>query len=166
MTVANGGVVVYLPRFGKPMQWHHKVVLDACAKAIAKIKACAFAGHYELGSDYSDPLFVVPSDTLLVDEASRLGIGSSNDLYGGVVPHLFLKTKAITHGLIDRHAECPLGWSTAFAERVREIVLPGYTIFSNRDARLAERRMLTPEPIRLKTPLSAAGTVKTAVATV
>jgi hypothetical protein len=121
------------------MQWHHKVVLDAGAKAIAKIKGYDFAGHYESGCDYSDPLFFVPGDTLLVDEASCLGIRSPNDLYGGVVPHLFAKTKAITHGLVDCHAERPLGWSIVFAERVRGVVLPGYTVFSSRDAGVPSR---------------------------
>jgi hypothetical protein len=29
------------------------------------------------------------------------------------VPYLFVKTKAITHGLIDRHAERPIGWGAA-----------------------------------------------------
>jgi len=66
-----------------------------------------------------------------------------------------MKTKAITHGLINRHAERP--WSTVFAERVREIVLPGYTIFSNRDAQLTTRRMLRRGLIRVKKPLSASG---------
>ena len=139
------------------MQWHHKVVLDAGAKAIAKIKGYDFAGHYESGCDYSDPLFFVPGDTLLVDEASCLGIRSPNDLYGGVVPHLFAKTKAITHGLVDCQAERPLGWSIVFAERVRGVVLPGYTVFSSRDARVAARRMLRRGPLRLKKPLSASG---------
>ena len=155
--MANGVVVVYLSRFGKPMQWHHKVVLDAGAKAIAKIKGYDFAGHYESGCDYSDPLFFVPGDTLLVDEASCLGIRSPSDLYGGVVLHLFAKTKAITHGLVDCHAERPLGWSTVFTERVRGVVLPGYTVFSSRDARVAARRMLRRGPLRLKKPLSASG---------
>ena len=41
--MARGVVVVYFSWFGKPLQWHHKVVLDLGAKAIAKIK-----GH-ELG---------------------------------------------------------------------------------------------------------------------
>jgi hypothetical protein len=58
-----------------------------------------------------------------------------------------------------------MGWCTAFAERVREIVLPGYTVFSNRDARTAARRMLTRGPIRLKKPLSASGKDQTAIAT-
>jgi len=163
--MASGGVVVYFSRFGKPLQMHHKVVLDLGAKAIAKIKGYEFGGHYDAACDYSGPLFFVPDDTLLLNEASRLGIRSPSDLYGGVVPYLFVKTKAITHGLVDRHAERPLGWSTAFAERVREIVLPGYTAFSNRDAQVAARRMLTRGPIRLKKPLSASGKDQTVVTT-
>jgi Protein of unknown function (DUF3182) len=163
--MATGVVVVYFSRFGKPLQTHHKVVLDLGAKAIAKLKGYEFGGHYDAACDYSGPLFFVPDDTLLLDEASRLGIRSSNDLYGGVVPHLFVKTKAITHGLVDRQAERPLGWSTAFAERVREIVLPGYTVFSNRDARVAAGRMLARGPMRLKKPLSASGKDQTVVTT-
>jgi hypothetical protein len=165
ITMARGVVVVYFSRFGKPLQAHHKVVLDLNAEAIAKIKGYEFGGHYDMANDYSGPLFFVPDDTLLLGEASCLGLRSPNDLYGGVVPYLFAKTKAITHGLVDRHAERPLGWSTAFAERVREIVLPGYTVFSNRDARVAARRMLTRGPIRLKKPLSASGKDQTVVAT-
>jgi len=165
ITMATGVVVVYFSRFGKPLQTHHKVVLDLDAKAIAKLKGYEFGGHYDAACDYSGPLFFVPDDTLLLDEASRLGIHSSNDLYGGVVPHLFVKTKAITHGLVDRHAERPLGWCTAFAERVREIVLPGYTVFSNRDARVAAGRMLVRGPIRVKKPLSASGKDQTVVTT-
>jgi hypothetical protein len=161
----RGVVVVYFSRFGKPLQAHHKVVLDLGAKAIAKIKGYEFGGHYDTAHHYSGPLFFVPDDTLLLDEASSLGIRSSNDLYGGVVPYLFVKTKAITHGLVDHHAARPMGWCTAFAERVREIVLPGYTVFSNRDARTAARRMLTRGPIRLKKPLSASGKDQTAIAT-
>jgi hypothetical protein len=165
ITMANGTVVLYFSRFGKPLQTHHKVVLDSGAKAIAKLKGCEFGGHYDAACDYSGPLFFVPDDTLLLDEAACLGIRSPNDLYGGVVPHLFVKTKAITHGLVDRDAERPPGWSTAFAERVREIVLPGYTVFSNRDAHVAARRMLTRGPIRLKKPLSASGKDQTVVTT-
>src|SRR5215470_14541029 len=163
--MANGVVVLYFSQFDKSLQWHHKVVLDAVAKAIAKIKRYDFGGHYAARCDYSGPLFFVPGDTLLVEETADLGIHSLNDLFGGVVPHLFMKTKAITHGLINRHAERPLGWSAGFADRVREIVLPGYTVFSNRDAQLAARRMLTRGPIRVKKPLSASGKDQTVVTT-
>ena len=119
--MARGVVVVYFSWFGKPLQWHHKVVLDLNAKAIARIKGYKFGGLYDPEHNYSSPLFFVPDDTLLLDEAACLGIRSPNDLYGGVVPHLFAKTKAITHGLVGPDAERPPGWSTAFAERVREI---------------------------------------------
>ena len=163
--MARGVVVVYFSWFGKPLQWHHKVVLDLDAKAIAKLKGYKFGGRYDPEHNYSGPLFFVPDDTLLLDEAACLGIRSPNDLYGGVVPHLFVKTKATTHGLVDRDAERPPGWSTAFAERVREIVLPGYTVFGNRDAQMAARRMLTRGPMRLKKPLSASGKDQTVVAT-
>jgi Protein of unknown function (DUF3182) len=163
--MANGIVVLYFSRFGKPLQRHYKVVLDLGAKAIAKLKGYEFGGHYDAAYGYSGPLYFVPDDTLLLDEASCLGIRSPNDLYGGVVPHLFVKTKAITHGLVGRDAERPPGWSTAFAERVREIVLPGYTVFSSRDAHMAARRMLARGPIRLKKPLSASGKDQTVVTT-
>jgi Protein of unknown function (DUF3182) len=106
--VKRGIVVVYFSRFGKPLQWHHKVVLDAAAKTIGQIKGYEFGGHYEARCGYSEPLFFVPSDTLLLDDASQLGIRSRNDFYGGIVPYLFAKTKAITHGLVDYDAERPL----------------------------------------------------------
>ena len=71
--MATGVVVVYFSRFGKPLQTHHKVMLDLGAKAIAKLKGYEFGGHYDAACDYSGPLFFVPDDTLLLDEASRLG---------------------------------------------------------------------------------------------
>jgi hypothetical protein len=46
-------------------------------------------------------------------KAANLGIRGPNDLYGGV----FIKTKAITHQLIDNDAARPEGWSELFADR-------------------------------------------------
>jgi hypothetical protein len=163
--VARGVVVIYFSWFGKPLQRHHKVVLDADSKAIASIKGFDFGGCYDRAHEYAGPVLFVPDDTLLTAEASCLGIHSPQRLYGGVVPHLFVKTKAITHGLVDCHAERPRGWSTAFAEGVRGIVLPGYTVFSSRDARLAAARMLRHGPLRVKKPLSASGKDQTLIAT-
>jgi hypothetical protein len=163
--MASGNVLIYFSRFGKPLQTHHKIVLNLAAETIAKIKGYDFGGHYDTARDYSGPLYFVPDDTVLLNEASCLGIRSPNDLYGGVVPYLFAKTKAITHGLVDLHAERPLGWCPAFTERVREIALPGYTVFGDRDARVAAGRMLTRGPIRLKKPASASGRDQTVVAT-
>jgi Protein of unknown function (DUF3182) len=163
-TVARGVVVIYFSWFGKPLQRHHKALLDADSKAIADIKGYDFGGCYEGSRDNTGSVFFVPDDTLLTTEASCLGIHSPQHLYGGVAPHLFVKTKAITHGLVDCHAERPRGWSTAFAERVRGIVLPGYTAFSGRDARVAAARMLGHGPLRLKKPLSASGKDQTLIA--
>jgi Protein of unknown function (DUF3182) len=160
--VTRGVVVVYFSRFGKPLQWHHKVVLESSAKTIAAIKGYEFGGC-ERPRGHFDRLFFVPDDTLLVDEASCLGIRSPHDLYGGVAPYRFAKTKAITHGLVGCRAERPQGWSSAFAERVREVVLPGYTVFSSRDARVAARRMLRRGPLRVKKPFSASGKDQTLV---
>jgi Protein of unknown function (DUF3182) len=161
--MASGNVLIYFSRFGKPLQTHHKIVLDLAAKAIAKIKGYDFGGHYDPARDYPGTRYFVPDDTVLLSEASHLGIRSPNDLYGGVVPHLFAKTKAVTHGLVDRQGERPPGWCSAFAERVREIVLPGYTVFCRQDARAAASRMLTCGPIRLKKPASASGRDQTVV---
>jgi hypothetical protein len=163
--MARGVVVVYFSWFGKPLQRHHRVVLDAGSKAIADIKGYDFGGCYERAYHHAGRVFFVPDDTLLTAEASCVGIHSPQHLYGGVVPHLFVKTKAITHGLVDCQAARPRGWSTAFAERVRGIVLPGYTAFSSRDARLAAARMLGHGPLRLKKPLSASGKDQTLIAT-
>src|SRR5262249_7233548 len=65
----------------------------------------------------------------------------------------------------DRHAERPLGWCSAFGERVGKIVLPGYTVFCRRDARVAAGRLLSRGPIRLKKPASASGRDQTVVVT-
>src|SRR5262249_58768606 len=78
---------------------------------------------------------------------------------------LFEKTKGIEQGLVDGQGERRLGWCTAFAERVREIVLPGFTVLSNGDARVAAGRMLARGPIRVKKPLSASGKDQTVVTT-
>jgi hypothetical protein len=51
-TMPNGNVVIYFSRFGKPLQTHHKVVLELAAKTIAKIKGYDFGGNYDPAHDY------------------------------------------------------------------------------------------------------------------
>jgi hypothetical protein len=99
----------------------------------------------------------------MLDEASSLGIRSPDAFFGGVVPYPFVKTKAITHQLVDGQADRPGGWSSAFADLVRNVVLHGYTVFSARDARVAAKRMLPHGPIRLKKPLSVGGRAQTVI---
>src|SRR5439155_25281495 len=138
-----------------PMYAHEDVVLAAVARSIAELKRCSFAGFYRAGQQYAGDVFFVPDDTLVADEAAELGIRSPNQLFGGVVARPFVKTKAITHRLINQRAARPEGWSASFAERVGDVVLPGYTAFSTRDANAAAVRLLARGSIRLKEPLGA-----------
>ena len=161
----DGVVVVYFSKLGGRLRAHQKIMLDADAKTIARLKRYDFRGCHDGAHDYRAPVFFVPDDTLLSDEASSLGIRSCHDLYGGVVPHPFVKTKAITHELVDHDADRPQGWSAAFAEKVREIVLPGFTVFSAHDAHVAAKRMLGRASVRAKNPLGASGKGQTLVKT-
>jgi hypothetical protein len=102
--------------------------------------------------------FVVPNETLGTLECARaLGIRGEGDLFGGVVPHPFVATKTITHPLVGREAAAPEGWRAEFAERVRDVVLPGLSTFALDDARVAGRRLLRDGAVRLKLASGAGG---------
>jgi hypothetical protein len=163
MTVAKDIVVIYASRLGTPMYDHEKVTLNAVAGAIAKLKRGSFGGWCDASHHRSSHTFYVPDDTLLSEEATDLNIQSERDFFGGVVPHAFVRTKAITHPLIGDTADRPDGWSFVFSERVRGVVLPGYTAFSARDARLAAIRMLPLGPVRLKKPFACGGAGQTVI---
>jgi hypothetical protein len=163
--MTRGTVVIHFSRLGGRLDPHQTVMLDADAKVIAHVLGYEYGGRHQAAKDYTAPVFFVPDDTLLVDEASSLGIRGPNDFYGGIVPRPFIKTKAITHGLVEENAERAPGWSPAFAERVSEIVLPGYTVFSAGDARTAAKRMLRRGGIRVKKPLGASGKGQSLVTT-
>src|SRR5262249_27213805 len=87
-------------------------------------------------------------------------------LFGAVVPYPFARTKAITHQLIDPGADRPEGWSSAYAEMVRDVVLPGYTAFSVGDARTAAACLLSSGPVRIKEPPAAGGAGHTVATTI
>ena len=145
-----GIVVAYLSRLGTPLLAHEKATLEAVATSVAQIKHYEFAGWHDIARRHSDDIYFVPDDTLMPDEAGSLGIRCANDLFGGVVSHPFVKTKAITHRLVSESADRPSGWSSIFEERVRDVVLPGYTVYSARDARVAAKRLTPHGPVRLK----------------
>jgi hypothetical protein len=165
-TNSDDVVVVYFSRLGGPMYAHERVTLSVVAEAIAQIKGAKFAGLYDRAKRYSGNVFFVPDDTLVRDEASCLGIRLPADLFGAVVPYPFVKTKAITHQLVDPSADRPEGWSSAYAEMVQDVVLPGYTVFSVDDARTAAERLLSSGSIRIKEPLAAGGAGHTVAATI
>jgi Protein of unknown function (DUF3182) len=161
-----GVVVIYLSRLGAPMYAHERITLAAVANTIAQVKHYEFAGYYDNARNYSGNVFFVPDDTLMLDEALCLGIRSLNDLFGGVVPYPFVKTKSITHQLITSGADRPEGWAPAFAQRMCKVVLPGYSVFSARDARIAAARMLSRGPIRVKEALGDGGRGQNLITTV
>ncbi len=95
--------------------------------------------------------YLVPSDTLVGTElANALGVKGRDDLFGGVVPHGFVATKAITHPLLSRTSQAPEGWSHEYGPMIRDAVLRGFSAFTRADAREAARRMLAFGPARLK----------------
>jgi uncharacterized protein DUF3182 len=159
-------VVVYFSRLGTAMHVHEKVTLFDVAAMIAELKGCKAAGCYDAASHYSSKTFFVPDDTLMLDEASSFDIRSPNNLFGGVVPYPFVKTKAITHPLVTSAANRPEGWSPIFARRVYDAVFPGYTAFSAQDARLAAARLLAHGTVRVKDGLGERGEGQTVITSV
>lgn len=162
-SAACTAVAIHFPRLSAPMYTHEKITLSEVAKSIARLDGYRFAGEYDPEIHVAASLFFVPSDTLMRDEARNLGIVSSHQFYGAVVPYPFIKTKAITHCLASKHAARPRGWSSAFAYSVQNAVMPGYTAFSADDATLAAKRLLTLGPVRVKEPLGDGGHGQTVV---
>src|SRR5712672_4625782 len=114
-------VASYAERGGR-LTAPHQTMLQPTAEGSARLNGPAFGGAYEDARDYSAPLYFVPDDTLLVAESKSLGIQDEQDLFGGVVPRPFVKTKSITHRLVDESAE-RLDWrKPRFTERVHDVV--------------------------------------------
>ncbi|MDZ5457287.1 DUF3182 family protein [Azohydromonas lata] len=127
---------------------HELVTQRGIAQRLAALMGCELAE----GADGMASLgYVIPNDTLMsLAAARRLGIRGEEDLFGGVVPYPFVATKVITHGLLRPDAAAPGGWNPDFNERVRDSVLPGWSVFSVADAREAAQRLLQGGPVRFK----------------
>jgi len=133
------------------------------AESVALLNGYRYAGVCDPTKRSPAGLFFVPDDTLMLDEPRALGIHSPHQLYGAVVPYPFVKTKAITHGLVSARAARLSGWSSAFTRSVRDAVLPGHTAFDFDDARQSATRLLQFGPVRLKDPLGDGGRGQTVV---
>src|SRR5262249_49357767 len=130
---------------------HDGVTLAARAARLAALKGYHFAGEYDPADRPSGRVYFVPRATMVgVAAANALGVRTEDDLFGGVVPHPFVATKAVTHPLVEPDADAPEGWSHAFARRVRDVVLPGFTAFTRCDAGRAGARLVDLGPVRLK----------------
>ena len=136
------------------------------ARKLAALKGIRFAGDYEASRRYAPPVYYVPDDTLVgVGIAEVLGITCEDDLFGGIFPHAFVATKAISHPTVGPMATAPLGWSHEFGHRVRNAVLSGFTAFTAADADVACRRLLADGPVRVKPVREKGGRGQTVVRT-
>jgi hypothetical protein len=138
---------------------HKWITLLSAGRKLARIKACAFEDEPP-ADPWADRerYYYLPAETLSqdqhLDDAAALTV---DDLFGGVVAHRFMSTKLITHPLIAPDATAPPGWSSAFPRQVRNVVLPGFSVFTAEDFIAAGDRLLPNGPIRVKDAYSEGG---------
>jgi hypothetical protein len=123
--------------------------LKHTAERIARLLQYDYGQARSAAVDARQRIYFVPDHTLTSVEAERLGVHSDRDLFGGVVPHAFVATRAATHAPVSADAEVPQSWSYALARILAGCVLRGYSAFSHEDARLAAQRLLRTGPVRL-----------------
>ncbi|WP_449431903.1 DUF3182 family protein [Pseudomonas putida] len=101
--------------------------------------------------------YYLPTETLIDPQRyAVMGIRSEQDLFGGLVSHPYMSTKAISHPL-PAQGSFPPGWTDAFAQQASDALLCGYTVFSKADARRAAQLLLLDGPVRIKPVLARAG---------
>lgn len=124
----------------------HRVV----AARLAALLDLPYAGACE-DERPSLPSYVVPRSSLSGwRSASKLGIRSEDDLFGGWVPRSWMATKAIMHPLVSADGAAPAGWSRLLASDALPLTLRGFTAFSVEDALAAGYTLLRTGPVRLK----------------
>ncbi|MHC8368796.1 DUF3182 family protein [Pseudomonas sp. ZT5P21] len=143
----------------RPDAPQHEVETNrALARWLAHILGLKYGGSYDPDHHSGRDLYLLPTQTLVgAAAAQQLGVRGPDDLWGGYVDYDFICTKAISHGLRNKNAHAPQGWSPLFSERVRSVVLDGLSVFSLTDARPAAEHLLYSGPIRLKPIHACAG---------
>ncbi|MFC6337636.1 DUF3182 family protein [Pseudomonas sp. CCM 7891] len=130
----------------------------ALARWLAHLLGLKYGGSYNPQLHAGQDLYLVPTQTLVGPaQARQLGVKGPEDLWGGYVDYDFICTKAISHGLLNKNAFAPEGWSPLFSERIRTVVLDGLSVFALEDARPAATHLLYTGPIRLKPVHACAG---------
>jgi hypothetical protein len=159
----QGTVVTYASQEAGYRDSHERATRIEIARRLAALKGFSFRGEYDASARYPGPMYFVPSNTLLGGEAASLGIRGEHDLFGGVVPHAFTATKAITHPLVSPDAHAPAGWSHEFGRRVQDAALVGFTAFTPEDARRGCAGLLERGPARAKPARASAGRDQTVI---
>lgn len=128
------------------------------ARDLAELLDLPFRDDLQPGDPAVGHCYVVPDETLLPAEAMALGIAGDDDCFGGIVPHPFVATKCVSHGLIGPTASRPVGWVDALGGQLEGAVLPGYSAFSVDDAREALRQLMSRfGPVRFKVAAGVGG---------
>jgi hypothetical protein len=150
--------VLHHPRARAAPGGHEEATHGEIARRLARLQGLEHGGRLDPAVLDPVPPYLVPSDTLVgADAAARLRITGEHDLFGGLVPHGFVGTKAISHGLVAPDAAAPPGWSGAFMRQVGDAVLPGFSVFDRGDARKAAAILLERGPVRVKSVHGIAG---------
>ncbi|MHC8307574.1 DUF3182 family protein [Pseudomonas sp. PB3P13] len=158
MTPTNRKTIVVAHSVRPEAPQHEVDTNRALARWLAQILGLQFGGSYDPEQHYGREIYLLPTQTLVGAAAARqLGVRGPDDLWGGYVEFEFICTKAISHGLLNKNAHAPQGWSPLFSQRVSSVVLDGLSVFSFADARPAAEHLLHAGPIRLKPVHACAG---------
>ena len=151
--------VAFLRSGGRSGPHDHDTAAKArVAQSIAELLGWEFVGEFDPARTSGRRTYLVPTDTLpSFADARRLGVRGPGDLFGGVVPQPFASTKVISHPLVRPDSPAPRGWSAACGRQMQGAVLPGYSVFTAGDARIAAMQMLQRGAIRLKDPAGVGG---------
>ena len=109
-----------------------------------------FGGEYDAGAAYADPPYFVPHDALLATQARRSASAARRICSAASCRMRSSRPRRSRIRCVGRDAAAPDGWSHAFAARVGDAVLRGYTTFSRADARRAAAALLREGPVRIK----------------
>jgi len=133
---------------------HERAVHQALARSLATLLHTEVV---EARMDAHDNLYYLPTATLIDPQRyQQLGITSIEDFFGGLVPHPYMATKAISHPL-PAGGLFPQGWTDDFARHASDALLKGYTVFSRDDALAAATLLLRDGPLRMKQVRASAG---------
>jgi len=146
----HGTVVVFDNAPERPWDEHERGTLANLSERLAYLLGYEYLGLFDPSNRPRGHIYFVPRDTLLTEHASPLGIQARTDLFGGIVPNRVLRTKLISHPVVDERAHHPTGWSHALARQTSRVTLPGYSAFERRDLRRAAQMLLRRGPVRLK----------------
>lgn len=103
--------------------------------------------------------YFVPFAAVHADLADAKGIEGIGNLYGGIVRHHEHADKAILHAMpVEKTTGYPSWYSSEFARKVHDVVLPGYTAFTAEDVRAGYDLMHHDGlAVRLKDPANTGG---------